>query len=170
MCGDFNIDALNYSNIRAKQSTFWKTNDEYELFMSDLNELGKTTDVYYHHHKEHPITYGEVLNKDGDKVLTFPCDVGTCLSLDYIIEISPDPTLFGLKSEEVTTSEKVEDNSYEDFIKSNNRNFLSDKVKKKSEFIVNYSSSKVEKFLIKRKPYTQLSDHYGLSVELEYKN
>jgi hypothetical protein len=118
--------------------------------------------------KQLMITYGEELNKDGDKVLTCPCDVGTCLSLDYILEIIPDIKLFK-KSKEKNVKLSVEnyENQFEPsnevYFKNNNYNNFS-----KSKLRVNHTSSKIEKFLIKRKPYTQLSDHYGLSVELEY--
>lgn len=30
------------------------------------------------------------------------------------------------------------------------------------------NTTKVEEFFVKNQPFTQLSDHYGLSIELEY--
>ena len=39
---------------------------------------------------------------------------------------------------------------------------------KQKKLIVDYSSSKVEHFLVHEKPYQQLSDHFGLSVSLKF--
>jgi hypothetical protein len=36
--------------------------------------------------------------------------------------------------------------------------------------VVDYGSAQVEYFLVSDKPYQQLSDHFGLSVDLRYVN
>lgn len=135
--GDLNVDALNYNYIRSTKG-FWDTIDEYDFFIDDLSSLGKVSDIYYDTNKIHPITFGEKLENNGDKVLTHSTDVGTCLSLDYIISIYPKRELF------------------------------TDESSKRILKVVNDKDSvNVERFLIDKKPYTQLSDHYGLSIELE---
>ena len=45
--------------------------------------------------------------------------------------------------------------------------FEKDKTQSKSKLKIVYSTIQIEKFHVVRKPYTQLSDHYGLSVELQ---
>ena len=118
--------------------------------MSDLDELGTVIDLYKRKFKTHPITYGEKLENKGDKVLTLPCDVGSQMSLDYIIQIIPELN----KVRRYSGIEKFH-------IKKTERRSLNN-----TSLKIDYDSAKLEKFHIKQKPYTQLSDHYGLSVEL----
>ena len=137
LVGDFNVDSYNYRTIKAKTS-FWNTVNEYKFFEKDLSSLGELKNVYYECHGIHPITYGEDLDNGGDKILTIPCDIGSKLSLDYILHIIP-----------------------------NFSKFEKDKTQSKSKLKIVYSTIQIEKFHVVRKPYTQLSDHYGLSVELQ---
>ena len=127
LCGDFNIDANNYESIK-KSSFNHKTVDEYRILEELLDGLGQVRNVYLYQNNSHPVTFGDI-----DTVLTEPYDVGSKLSLDYLIEIK-------------------------------NKNDSND-----DDYVINclYDTVKVEKFMIKRRPYIQLSDHYGLSVELE---
>lgn len=39
--------------------------------------------------------------------------------------------------------------------------------KKKQQLYIEYNSAQVESFLVSDKPYQQLSDHFGLSVDLK---
>lgn len=41
--------------------------------------------------------------------------------------------------------------------------------KKKHQLYIDYNSAQVESFLVSDKPYQQLSDHFGLSVDLKFK-
>ena len=36
------------------------------------------------------------------------------------------------------------------------------------QLVIDYTTSEVEHFLIANKPYQQLSDHFGLTVSLDY--
>lgn len=42
------------------------------------------------------------------------------------------------------------------------------KISSQSHLRIVSGSTRVQKFFIKGKPYTQLSDHYGISIDLEY--
>lgn len=145
-----------------------------------------------------------------EDVLTYKLDVGSNMSLDYILEIKPNyittSNKFYINSNKETVSEdinlkyfnnlkenKISVDTYKDSSifdvklndKINNSNIIMIKNNKLSnKKIDNYeyeynntfknsiktvdSSAKVEPFFVDRKPYTQLSDHYGLSVEIEY--
>ena len=72
--------------------------------------------------------------------------------MDYIWEIKPDYNLKIYKSEYQTLKKK---NNYED--EKNNEN---NKIK------VLYDTLCVQEFLVKNRPYQQLSDHFGISVEI----
>jgi hypothetical protein len=41
---------------------------------------------------------------------------------------------------------------------------------KKFKLVVDHNSAQVESFLISDKPYQQLSDHFGLSVDMKFKD
>jgi hypothetical protein len=42
-------------------------------------------------------------------------------------------------------------------------------IKKKHQMYIDYNSAQIESFLVSDKPYQQLSDHFGLSVNLRFK-
>jgi hypothetical protein len=90
--------------------------------------------------------------KHYDQVLIAKEDYGAFQTLDYIFDISPLGT--GEESDNSINSEVVTKKEV------NNSQV--------NKLIVDYSSSVVEYFLVSNKPYQQLSDHFGLSVELFY--
>lgn len=57
--------------------------------MNKFNSIGLAHNIYFTAHKEHPVTYGQ----NGpdypthDTSLTDKHDIGSCLSLDYLIEV-----------------------------------------------------------------------------------
>jgi len=48
-------------------------------------------------------------------------------------------------------------------------NGMKEDKKKKYQLYVDYNSAQIESFLISDKPYQQLSDHFGLSVDLKFR-
>ena len=44
----------------------------------------------------------------------------------------------------------------------------SQKQKNKKDIFVDFNSAQIENFLISEKPYQQLSDHFGLSIDLKF--
>ncbi len=149
------------------------------------------------HHDFHPYTFGyngEHL-KHYDQVLTAKEDYGAFQTLDYIFELTclnknkpnkkEDKDSNSLHSSnasnhsspreaDVIINIKCEDNTNkESSINSNNSNNNVPNIgnvlgNNKNKLTVDYSSSAVEYFLVTEKPYQQLSDHFGLSVELLY--
>ena len=79
-------------------------------------------------------------------------------------EIIPDLSLPIYKKDNDNSS-KLEFINIDDS-KINDNNYY----EKSCQLKILYDSPEVEKFLIKNKPYQQLSDHFGLSVELSINN
>ena len=46
----------------------------------------------------------------------------------------------------------------------------SQKQKNKKDIFVDFNSAQIENFLISEKPYQQLSDHFGLSIDLKFRD
>jgi len=148
LCGDFNIDAHDniyaqqrYNNIPRYKYT------EYEILNQKLNKLGQAIDLMKKKYNKHLYTFGDNSKIEYDKVLTGKADYNLKQCLDYIWEIIPDYNL------------DIYNEINED---DNNKNIFKDKIE------VLYDSLKVEEFLVKNKPYQQLSDHFGISVHLAY--
>ena len=148
LCGDFNIDAHDniyaqqrYNNIPRYKYT------EYEILNQKLNKLGQAIDLMKKKYNKHLYTFGDNSKIEYDKVLTGKADYNLNQCLDYIWEIIPDYNL------------DIYNEINED---DNNKNIFKDKIE------VLYDSLKVEEFLVKNKPYQQLSDHFGISVHLAY--
>ena len=148
LCGDFNIDAHDniyaqqrYNNIPRYKYT------EYEILNQKLNKLGQAIDLMKKKYNKHLYTFGDNSKIEYDKVLTGKTDYNLKQCLDYIWEIIPDYNL------------DIYNEINED---DNNKNIFKDKIE------VLYDSLKVEEFLVKNKPYQQLSDHFGISVHLAY--
>lgn len=103
--------------------------------------------------KEHPITYADsIMNENGDlvpkeTVLTHKDDLCSNQSLDYIFHLNPKALL-----KKLGCSEKGEGANRE------------------GKLQIVKGSAKVEPFMIGSKTFTQLSDHYGISVRLKYKD
>jgi hypothetical protein len=187
LCGDFNVDANNFIDYKSNVKDFDPV-DEYKLMMDYFSQIGEVRDVYYYQHKEHPITYGQ-FGEEAEVILTIPHDVGCRLSLDYIFELRP--FVKGLiRNDKQSQIEKTNTKETEitDEITNTRQNLdvqksitqINDSMliinnkqnetiyTNKKEVKIVYDTIKIEKFFVKRKPYTQLSDHYGVSVELEY--
>ena len=148
LCGDFNIDAHDniyaqqrYNNIPRYKYT------EYEILNQKLNKLGQAIDLMKKKYNKHLYTFGDNSKIEYDKVLTGKADYNLKQCLDYIWEIIPDYNL------------DIYNEINED---DNNKNIFKDKIE------VLYDTLKVEEFLVKNKPYQQLSDHFGISVHLAY--
>ena len=149
LAGDLNIDA--HDNYFAKQKFKLPKYSitEYKVFKKKLSKLGKINDLMLKKYNEHLYTFGNNDKLEYDHVLTGKVDLNSKQTLDYIWEIIPDYNL----------------NIYKKYFKSNNQieNLKNDN----NEIIeVLYDSFTVEKFLVQNRKYQQLSDHFGLSVEL----
>lgn len=136
--------------------------NEYKNLFDNLSNIGKCVDVLKNHHDCHLYTFG--YNGEHlihyDQVLTDKDDYGSFQTLDYIFEIFVEQNNilkknYSSQNDELTLS-----------IRKNNNLETPDTNEKK--LTVDYTSSKVEHFLVHEKPYQQLSDHFGLSVSLEY--
>jgi hypothetical protein len=153
--------------------------------MRKLNEIGTAHDILRTKYKCHPYTYGyngENL-KHYDQVLTAKEDVGCFQTLDYLFEIHLDQGKHQTTREIIleNISETHNSTNLNESLKTSFNDFSPDKTQRKptknalkSEEIsvrklyVNYESCEVENFLVQGKPYQQLSDHFGLSVNIEY--
>ena len=131
--------------------------NEYEVFMNKLSMLGKVVDIMKNKYKKHPFTFG--VNEDEfDKVLTGKEDFNSHQALDYIFEIIPDYSL--------TIYEQINLSDHSTTAEADA--LLSDNAQTK-QIEVLYDTANVEHFLVKDRPYQQLSDHFGVSVSLSYK-
>lgn len=109
--------------------------------------LGNVIDLSKLKYKDKlPFTFG-VNDFEHDQVLTNKSDMNSCQTLDYIWEIIPNYSL------------SLFDNK--DYAAQLPNDIISNPIIK-----VDYDSFKVEEFLIKNRPYQQLSDHFGLSCVL----
>mmetsp|Transcript_5573 Transcript_5573/g.5740 ORF Transcript_5573/g.5740 Transcript_5573/m.5740 type:complete len:488 (-) Transcript_5573:97-1560(-) len=172
---------------------------EYDKMIETLNNNGLLTEnLYYKQNKHHPVTYADIDIQTGyfDKILTYGDDIATCQSLDYMIAIKPNYNINGYDCKsidngmvynEIIDEEKniiIADNS-ENY--ANKNSYVQYEIRKnlldcaevndvnKNLFVIP-ESIKVIKHLIsemnfneKCRTYTQLSDHYGLSCFLKYK-
>ena len=163
LVGDLNIDAHNYDTIRKKYNLSKGIISEYDCLKKKLNKLGKAIDLFEKKFNGHPYTFG--VNDDGfDKVLTGKAEFNCKQTLDYMWEIIPDLSLPIYKKDNDLSS-KLEFIPIDD---SNINNIYNNENSYQLQIL--YDSPKVEKFLIKNKPYQQLSDHFGLSVQLTIKD
>lgn len=138
LMGDFNVPA--YEDKDVKQ-LYGEYTSEYAYLFGELNsyDLFKTKNLYYDQFKEYPVTYGGY-----DPVLYDVSDYETKYCLDYIFEIK-------LNEKNENYNKKRDDN------------------KRKLSLI--YESIKVEPFMNQNKstekPYSMLSDHKGISIEMK---
>ena len=105
-------------------------------------------------YNKHMYTFGNNEKKEYDHVLTGKADLNIKQTLDYIWEIIPDYNLPIFKNEM-----NINDDNIENYEINNNDN---------GKIEVKYDSLKVQEFLITDRPYQQLSDHFGISVDLSY--
>jgi len=150
IAGDFNIDANDYRNINTKYKKTKYNCTEYEIFEKKLKKLGTVIDVMKQKLNGHEYTFGN--NENGyDKILTGKADMNSKQTLDYIWEIIPD---FNLPIYNHGMNKLNKNYSYDD------KNCENHKIK------VLYDTFQVQHFLVKNRPYQQLSDHFGISVDL----
>ena len=155
--GDFNVDAHDNEFAKERYSVPKYKIPEYELLKQKFSKLGTAIDLMLKKYNEHLYTFGSNDKPEYDQVLTGKADLNLKQTLDYMWEIIPDYNLdiykkgydkicnFIFTDEE----EKDEENKFEN-----------------SKII--YDSLKVEEFLVNNRPYQQLSDHFGVSVELAF--
>ena len=89
--------------------------------------------------------------------MTNKAEVNLKQTLDYMWELIPDYNLH------------IYENGY-NYINKNTFNYIKDKNENYEEdddkLKILYDSLKVQEFLMKNRPYQQLSDHFGISVDL----
>ena len=151
IAGDFNIDAHDNKFARQKYKIPMYNNTEYNILKLKLNKLGTAIDLMEKKYGEHIYTFGNNEKEEYDHTLTSKADMNIKQTLDYIWEIIPDFNLDIYKY------------GYSGYYKSystDDRNFENHKIK------VLYDTFKVQEFLVENRPYQQLSDHFGVSVDL----
>ena len=156
--GDFNIDAHDNKFVRERYTIPKYNITEYELLLKKLSKLGKAIDIMDKKYNDHLFTFGNNDRTEYDHVLTSKADFNIKQTLDYMWEIIPDYELNiynkgFYRLNEISTQQKENNNEEND-----------DKI----EFL--YPTFKVQEFLVKNRPYQQLSDHFGISVELSLPN
>ena len=152
IAGDFNIDAHDNKFAKEKYKIPNYNSTEYIIFKQKLNKLGKAIDLMENKYKDHLYTFGNNDKEEYDHILITKADLNIRQTLDYIWELIPDYNL----------------DIYKQSIHPFNKSFsFDDKNIEKNKMKVLYDTLKVEEFLIKDRPYQQLSDHFGLSVELD---
>ena len=154
--GDFNIDAHDNKMLREKYSIPKYKITEYELLKKKLNKLGTAIDLMKKKYNEHLYTFGNNDKPEYDKVLTGKSDFNMKQTLDYMWEIIPNYNLdiYQKSQGQFNILTESEDEKSDD--------------EENSKIKVLYDTFKVEEFLVKNRPYQQLSDHFGISVELLY--
>ena len=154
--GDFNIDAHDNKMLREKYSIPKYKITEYELLKKKLNKLGTAIDLMKKKYNEHLYTFGNNDKPEYDKVLTGKGDFNMKQTLDYMWEIIPNYNLdiYQKSQGQFNILTESEDEKSDD--------------EENTKIKVLYDTFKVEEFLVKNRPYQQLSDHFGISVELLY--
>ena len=150
--GDFNIDAHDNKFIRERYKIPKYKISEYELFKKKLCKLGTPIDLMFKKYNSHLYTFGNNDKEEYDHVLTSKAEFNLKQTLDYMWEIIPDYNLYIYKKGFYKLSSISKG--------KNNEDTDDDKIN------VLYGSFKVREFLVKNRPYQQLSDHFGISVEL----
>ena len=111
----------------------------------------------YKKYNNHLFTFGNNEKPEYDQVLTGKAELNLKQTLDYMWEIIPN----------------YQNNIYKNInfnyniLEGDNKNEKNEE-NEKDKIRVLYDTLKVEEFLVKNKPYQQLSDHFGVSVELSY--
>ena len=156
--GDFNIDAHDNKYIKDRYKLPKYKITEYDLLKKKLSKLGEVVDIMEKKYNNHLFTFGNNDRTEYDHVLTSKADFNIKQTLDYMWEIIPDYELNiynkgFYRLNEISTRQKENNNEEND-----------DKIG------VLYPTFKVQEFLVKNRPYQQLSDHFGISVELSLPN
>ena len=151
VCGDFNIDAHDNKFAKIKYKIPNYNNTEYNILKLKLNKLGKAIDLMEKKYNKHLYTFGNNEKEEHDHTLTNKTDYNMKQTLDYIWEIIPDFSLDIYRQEYYKKSKNYSHN---------------DKYIENNKIQVLYDTFKVQEFLVKNRPYQQLSDHFGVSVDL----
>jgi len=161
--GDLNIDAHDNKNLREKFQIPKYKITEYELLKKKLSKLGTAIDLMEKKYNDHLYTFGNNDKPEYDKVLTGKGDLNMKQTLDYMWEIIPNFNLDIYKNiqEQYNLYDYNEDE--ENIVNDNDDNDNNNDIGK---IKILYDTFKVEEFLVKNKPYQQLSDHFGISVEI----
>ena len=154
--GDFNIDAHDNKFVKTRYMIPKYKISEYELFQKKLSTLGKAIDLMDKKYNDHLYTFGNNDKPEYDQVLTGKAELNMKQSLDYMWEIIPDYEL------EIYKSVYYKINN----IISPEQSLKNDEEEENDKINVLYGTFKVQEFLVKNRPYQQLSDHFGISVEL----
>ena len=150
IAGDFNIDAHDNKFAKTKYKIPNYNISEYNLLKLKFQKLGIAIDLMEKKYNEHLYTYGDNEKEEYDHTLTSKIERNMKQTLDYIWEIIPN-----FNNEIYKEGYNMINDNYS-FEDKNNAN----KIK------VLYDSFKVQEFLVKNRPYQQLSDHFGVSVDL----
>jgi len=154
LCGDFNVDSLQYKYKKPPfSSSKDDLNNEYDYLIAALSKNNfKIRDCFFHHKKYHPATYAERYDdpNEVETVLTCEEDVSSNQSLDYIFEIF-------INSEDYKNEKKKS-------------LYIDGESLKVEKFIVDSYVNLIQRDVIVKRDHTQLSDHYGVSVLLNYKD
>ena len=156
--GDFNIDAHNNQFLREKYKLPKYKITEYELLRKKFSKLGAAIDIMYKKYNNHLYTFGNNDRPEYDQVLTGKAEFNLKQTLDYMWEIIPDYELNIYSKGYI----KLNQNSEQKQLNKNDED--NDKIN------VLYNTFKVQEFLVKNRTYQQLSDHFGISVELSLPN
>ena len=156
--GDFNIDAHNNQFLREKYKLPKYKITEYELLRKKFSKLGAAIDIMYKKYNNHLYTFGNNDRPEYDQVLTGKAEFNLKQTLDYMWEIIPDYEL------------NIYSKGYIKLNKNSEQKQLNKNAEDNDKINVLYNTFKVQEFLVKNRTYQQLSDHFGISVELSLPN
>ena len=156
--GDFNIDAHNNQFLREKYKLPKYKITEYELLRKKFSKLGAAIDIMYKKYNNHLYTFGNNDRPEYDQVLTGKAEFNLKQTLDYMWEIIPDYEL------------NIYSKGYIKLNQNSEQKQLNKNAEDNDKINVLYNTFKVQEFLVKNRAYQQLSDHFGISVELSLPN
>ena len=156
--GDFNIDAHNNQFLREKYKLPKYKITEYELLKKKFSKLGAAIDIMYKKYNNHLYTFGNNDRPEYDQVLTGKAEFNLKQTLDYMWEIIPDYEL------------NIYSKGYIKLNQNSEQKQLNKNAEDNDKINVLYNTFKVQEFLVKNRTYQQLSDHFGISVELSLPN
>ena len=156
--GDFNIDAHNNQFLREKYKLPKYKITEYELLRKKFSKLGTAIDIMYKKYNNHLYTFGNNDRPEYDQVLTGKAEFNLKQTLDYMWEIIPDYEL------------NIDSKGYIKLNQNSEQKQLNKNAEDNDKINVLYNTFKVQEFLVKNRTYQQLSDHFGISVELSLPN
>lgn len=156
--GDFNIDAHNNQFLREKYKLPKYKITEYELLRKKFSKLGAAIDIMYKKYNNHLYTFGNNDRPEYDQVLTGKAEFNLKQTLDYMWEIIPDYEL------------NIYSKGYIKLNQNSEQKQLNKNAEDNDKINVLYNTFKVQEFLVKNRTYQQLSDHFGISVELSLPN